>query len=140
MTTDYVKVGRCAEEGQDGEKYILLPVGRGAQRRSLDVPSPHLTGTITRYTQGVLVGTSYRLHVFKFHTGILAGVVENVFNNFIHKSPDPMMSRFIQLSKLLFYDFFFIFTMEINRQENFVENLLHLAIDRHPICPNRAQP
>ena len=110
-------------------RQLLLPrqaVGLGAPQTIVrrPLPSPHLTGTITRYTQGFLFGSvpppcgehfwSYRLYVRKFHTGILACVADNIFIYFSHRSRRTF--RFIfHFSKLFFWKFFFSFTMVIKR-------------------------
>ena len=77
--------------------------------------------------------SSYQLHVFKFHKGILACVVDNL-------SPisEDFQVFFIFRSYFL-TNSFLVLPWLSNDLENFVKNMLHLAIDQHPVCPNRAR-
>ena len=81
--------------------------------------------------------SSYRLHVRKFHTGILACVVlDDIFICFSHRSPKTF--RFIFHFQNYFLKNSLLLPWWSSDLENVVENQLHLAIDQHPVCPNRA--
>ena len=63
----------------------------------------------------------------------------NVFINFSHRSMRTF--RCFHFSKLFFTISFLLLPWWSNdlELENFVENLLHLAMDQHPVCPNTAR-
>ena len=112
-------------------------------KTSPPLPSPDRHMKITRYTRGVLVErptsywrtfvSSYRFHVCIFHIGILTNVVDDVLINFFQGR-----SGFLFIFQNYFLQFGLVLPWWSNNLENFVEKLLHLTIDQHPLCPNRA--
>ena len=79
----------------------------------------------------------YRLYVCNFHTGTSSHVLSITSSSIFLIDPRGR-SGFFHFSKLFLTIFFFVLQWWSNHLEleNFVENLLHLAIDQHPVCPN----
>ena len=112
-------------------------------RRPLPSPDRHNNSVCTGCSWGSLLYpsgehfSSDRLHICKFPSGSLACIVDNAFIIFSHRF--LMMFRFF----FVLWNYFFTISFLVlpcwsNDLGSFVENLLHLAIDPQPVCPNRA--
>ena len=75
--------------------------------------------------------------VCNFYTGIRACLVDNVFINFFTDLWGR--SGFFSFFETIFMISFLVLPWWLNDLENFVENLLHLAIDQLSVCPNTAR-
>ena len=116
-------IGQCAVNS-----FVLVAAGGGGLRPRPAVglgapqtivrhplPSPHLTSTITWYTQGVPVGASHlplasisqvNDSTYANFTPAIRGcicMVDNIFSNFSHRSP-----RTFHFSKLFFNNSFLV--------------------------------
>ena len=115
--------------GRMSKAQPLLPrrrqaVGLGLHRRLIDVPSRdrHNKSAHTVCSCGHSLRNTpwrtfnhrrlWRLHVFNFHTAILACVIDTVLIIFFFSQISEDVQGFL-FSKLLFYIFFFSFTMVI---------------------------
>ena len=81
--------------------------------------------------------SSYRLHVCNFPTGILACIVDRYSSIFSQISEDVQV--FLIFRHYFLAISFLPFPWRSNGFESFVENVLHLAINQHPVCPNTAR-
>ena len=122
---------------------VRLGAPRTIIRRPL--PSPHLTGTRTRYTGCSCESvpppsgehfSSYRLHVCKCYIGTLAWVVDNLFISFYHRSPRTFRFYFFSFLETIFLQIFFSFTM-VNKRPGELRGTSAAFGDQHPGCPNR---